>query len=164
MNPTSEILENLIVENPNEELLFEQYKLYVEMSNDLSERRDRTNKFYVSLMSLLLTAFSIIASITKDVALFIMPLAIIILFSKVWIENISSYSTLNRGKFDVINEIEKQLPSRGFTIEWQLMDLYKYKELTKVEKNVLYIIFILSIITEIFLILFLLIQKGCCFF
>lgn len=163
MSSTSKILEDLIVENPNEEILFEQYQLYVEMSNALSERRDKTNKYYVTLMSLLLTVFSIITSITKDLTLFIIPLGIMILFSKVWMENISSYSTLNRGKFDVINEIEKQLPAKGFTIEWELMDVYKYKRLTNVEKNVPLIIFWLSIITEIFLVFFLLIQKVCCF-
>lgn len=160
MNNRCEILKDLIAENPDKQILFEQYKLFVEMSNALSERRDKTNKFYVTLMSLLLTVFSIITSITNELLLFIIPLGIMILFSKVWMENIDSYSTLNQGKFDVINEIENQLPSKGFTIEWELMELYEYTELTKVEKYVPSIIFYLSIIAAIFLLLYLLIKKG----
>ena len=78
-------------------------------------------------------------------------------------KNIQSYSTLNRGKFDVINEIEKQLPAKGFTIEWELMEVYKYQKLTKVEKKVPLIILIISIILTIALIIAVLIQKGCCF-
>jgi hypothetical protein len=73
MSGTSKILEDLIEENPNKKLLFEQYKLYVEMANDVSERRDRTNKFYVTLMSLLLTVFTIMTSITKEKIIFIIP-------------------------------------------------------------------------------------------
>ena len=164
MRCTSKILEDLIVENPNDKILFEQYKLYVEMANDVSERRDRTNKFYATLMSLLLTIFGIINSINKEWIIFIIPLSIMILISLVWMKNIQSYSTLNRGKFDVINEIEKELPAKGFTIEWELMELYHYQELTKVEKNVPLIILLISTILTISLIVAVFIQKGCCFF
>jgi len=164
MSGTSKILEDLIEENPNKKLLFEQYKLYVEMANDVSERRDRTNKFYVTLMSLLLTVFTIMTSITKEKIIFIIPLLLMILFSRVWMKNIKSYSTLNRGKFDVINKIEKLLPAKGFAIEWELMELYNYQRLTKVEKNVPLILCIISTILSIALIVFILIQKGCCFF
>ena len=164
MSNTSEILKGLIVENPDKQILFEQYKLFVEMANDVSERRDRTNKFYASLMSLLLTIFGIISSITKEWTIFFFPLLLMILISWVWMKNIQSYSTLNHGKFDVINEIEKQLPAKGFTIEWELMELYNYQEFTKVEKNIPLIIIIISIILVIALIIALLIQKGCCFF
>lgn len=163
MSCTSKILEELITKTPDKKLLFEQYKLYVEMANDVSERRDKTNKFYVTLMSLLLTVFGIISSITKDSILFIIPLLIMIFFNIVWMKNIESYSTLNRGKFDVINEIEKQLPAKGFTIEWELMELYNYQKLTKVEKYIP-LICIFSTILLIALIIFKWVQKGCCFF
>ena len=47
MSAKDKILEDLFTDNSNDEILFEQYKLYVEMANDVSERRDKTNKFYV---------------------------------------------------------------------------------------------------------------------
>lgn len=31
--------------------LFEQYKIYVDMANDVSNRRESTNKFYISIIS-----------------------------------------------------------------------------------------------------------------
>ena len=86
---------------------------------------------------------------------------IIIGISYIWMKNIESYSALNHGKFDVINEIENKLPARGFTIEWELIKLYNYKELTKVEKNVPKAICIIAIIAIILLIF---IQKGYCIF
>jgi len=36
------------------EHLIEQYKLYVEMTDRISDRRERTNRFYISLLSVLL--------------------------------------------------------------------------------------------------------------
>ena len=163
MNCTNKILEDLIVDNPNEKILFEQYKLYVEMANDVSKRRDKTNKFYLSIISLLMALFSTITSITKEWTLFLIPFTIMVLFCLIWRENIKSYSTLNRGKFDVINEIEKELPVKGFTIEWDLIKTYNYKELTKVEQNIPLIILIISVTSIGLLLINLLIQKGLCF-
>jgi hypothetical protein len=42
------------------EHLIEQYKLYVEMVDRVSDRRERTNRFYISLLSLLLSLLSIV--------------------------------------------------------------------------------------------------------
>ena len=41
-----------------DEHLLEQYKLYVEMTDQVSTRRAHTNRFYVSLLSGLLALFS----------------------------------------------------------------------------------------------------------
>lgn len=161
MSAKDSILKNLLKEDANEEILFEQYRLYVEMANNITNHRNNTNKFYVTLISLLISIFSIITSITHELIIFIIPLMIIIGISYIWMKNIESYSALNHGKFDVINEIENKLPARGFTIEWELIKLYNYKELTKVEKNVPKAICIIAIIAIILLIF---IQKGYCIF
>ena len=161
MSAKDSILKNLLKEDANEEILFEQYRLYVEMANNITNHRNNTNKFYVTLISLLISIFSIITSITHELIIFIIPLMIIIGISYIWMKNIESYSALNHGKFDVIDEIENKLPTRGFTIEWELIKLYNYKELTKVEKNVPKAICIIAIIAIILLIF---IQKGYCIF
>lgn len=46
--------------NDSHEILFEQYKLYVEMSNEISKRRHQTNSFYISLSSAIIALFSLI--------------------------------------------------------------------------------------------------------
>ena len=155
-NNTTKINE-LFTENYNSQILFEQYKLYVEMANNVSNRRENTNKFYVSLISLLITIIVIINSLTQELQILIFPITTLIPICYLWMKNIESYSTLNKGKFSVINEIENKLPAKGFTIECDLMTLYNYKELTKVEKKVPTIIIGLAIVS---IILIILIQKG----
>lgn len=137
------ILKKLLNEDKgNEKILFEQYKLYVEMADEVSNRRNDMNKFYVILSTSLISIFQIIASITHEIStgVLVIIIAIFIIFifiNCVWIINIKSYSKLNCGKFDVINEIENKLPAKGFTIEWELLtEVYQYNELTNVEKNI----------------------------
>ncbi len=161
MSSKDKILEELGTSNNNNQILFEQYKLYVEMANDVSNRRDKTNKYYLTLISLLITVFSIIISITYKLQIVLIPIIITIMICYIWMKNIEAYSTLNRAKFDVINEIENDLPVKGLSIEWDLLQLYNYNELTKVEKIVpKAIIYILTIV----IILIILVQKGCCVF
>ena len=137
------ILKKLLNEDKgNEKILFEQYKLYVKMADEVSNRRNDMNKFYVILSTSLISILQIIASITHEistgVSVIIIAIFIIFIFiNYLWIINIKSYSTLNCGKFDVINEIENKLPAKGFTIEWELLtEVYQYNELTNVEKNI----------------------------
>jgi len=142
------ILKKLLDEDKgNEKILFEQYKLYVKMADEVSNRRrNDMNKFYVILTTSLISILQIIVStheISTGVSVIIIAIFIIFIFiNYVWIINIKSYSTLNSGKFDVINEIENKLPAKGFTIEWKLLtEVYQYNELTNVEKSIPKIMF-----------------------
>ena len=131
------ILNDLINEEFNEKQLFEQYKLYVEMADHVSERRDKTNRFYLGLITSMITLSSAIFSITSnhiELILFILICTILICWN--WYQNILSYQRLNRGKFDVINHIENRLAAKGFTVEWRLVKLEGYNDLTNVEKNI----------------------------
>ena len=106
----------------NEHLL-EQYKLYVEMADRVSERRMQTNKFYISLLSGLLALFPILVSVgtsKQTVILIILPLLGIALCI-LWYINILSYRQLNSGKFKVIHEIEQYLPFPCYDKEWELL-------------------------------------------
>lgn len=136
MKSEEQILEELITENPNKDTLFEQYKLYVEMANNISERRDKANKFYLALISGVLTLVSIITSI-KEFA----PVIIVVLISNIlicwnWYQSIQSYKRLNSSKFKVINSIENKLPIKGYTVEWDLVQLKGHKDLTNIEMNI----------------------------
>ena len=161
MSARDSILKNLFTDEENKQILFDQYRLYVEMANEVSNRREKANKFYILIISLFITIFSTITSITHEIIIFIVPIIIIPSIGYTWMKNIESYSTLNHGKFDVITEIENKLPAKGFTIEWELIELYNHNELTKIEKKIPIIV---SIIAVIAIILILFIQKGCCIF
>lgn len=130
------------------ETLIEQYKLYVQMADNVSKRRQDANKFYISLMSALIPVLILVLDQTKKTI--INPNAILlivsfmgILISLIWWLNINSYRQLNGGKFQVINELETRLPYQGFTREWDFLQEGKkskvYLELTKVERWVPYI-------------------------
>ncbi|MFX1538098.1 MAG: hypothetical protein ACFFDI_28215 [Promethearchaeota archaeon] len=119
-------------------LLFDQYKLYVEMADKISARRSSTNSFYLTANSFLFVALGILISTGLEV---IAPVILIvgIFFSISWWLLINYYKNLNSCKFTVINEIEKKLPVMGFLTEWKLWKLgekplKKYRRLTFIEQ------------------------------
>ena len=127
--------------------LLEQYKLYVEMADRVSQRRDQSNRFYVTIVSALAAVVVIIArfSVPENGALLEVAFLIVGLFglalSVVWHFNIRSYRTLNSAKFDIINSIEKQLPYAGYSKEWEILSnppqgRPQYRQLTRVEQFV----------------------------
>ena len=106
----------------NEHLL-EQYKLYVEMADRISERRMQTNKFYISLLSGLLALLSILVSVGKlnQTLIFVIVSLLGIALCILWHINIRSYRQLNSGKFKVIHEMEQDLPFPCYDKEWEIL-------------------------------------------
>ena len=126
--------------------LLEQYKLYVEMADRVSQRRDQSNRFYVTIVSALAAIVVVIArfGVPENGALLEVAFLVIGLFgialSAVWHFNIRSYRTLNSAKFEIINCIEKQLPFAGYSEEWEILrppeGRRPYFQLTRVEQLV----------------------------
>ena len=122
----------------------EQYKLYVEMADRVSQRREQSNRFYVTLLAAI--ASLLILAARLGVAEGVWPVVFLIsggfgvALSVVWHFNINSYRQLNRVKFDIIGELEKQLPSAPYADEWKLLrprgGPAKYIQLTRVERFV----------------------------
>lgn len=135
------------------ETLFEQYKLYVEMSNDLSKRRHQTNQFYISLSSALIAIFSLVTAkfgLMNHNFLLIFPILGIIL-CVVWFTHLQAYKKLNSAKFKVINKIEEKLPCQGFTEEWDILKKKHYKGLTRIESLIPLILLIFNLTIIYFL-------------
>lgn len=62
-----------------------------------------------------------------------------ITFAITWYVLIRNYKKLNSGKFMVIHELEKELPTAPYTKEWSIIrkeDDSKYQKLTNVESFV----------------------------
>lgn len=126
------------------EHLLEQYKLYVEMADRISDRRERSNRFYISLLSALLALLSIIVS--RDIlnglqTVVLMTIGILGLgLCGLWIINIRSYRHLNSGKFKVIHEMEQNLPFNCYNKEWKILgegkEAKSYLQLTRVEQYI----------------------------
>lgn len=126
--------------------LLEQYKLYVEMADNISARRSQANQFYISVLSALLAVVALVAKIygggssphpdLVNVAFLAVAMLGLVL-CLIWWLNLLSYRQLNSGKFLVIHEIEAQLPYKCYDREWELLgsgkDWGKYLSLTTIE-------------------------------
>lgn len=130
VNFTEEIYGNLFKTH-----LIDQYRLYIEMMDRISQRRMSANTFFITTNSLIITIYSILKSIKQDYSLLVSFVGIIICIS--WLFIIISYKQLNTGKFKVIHEIEKCLPLNLFAYEWDLLgkgkDDNKYWPLSHIE-------------------------------
>lgn len=115
--------------NSKVELLLAQWQTCVEMANSISQRRDTMNNIFVTLNLAIMAAVSIVWEI-KSILILLAGIVVCAL----WILFIRNYKLLNSAKFDVINEIEKELPFQPFCKEWEkLTNNKKYKDGTKLE-------------------------------
>lgn len=128
----------------NTDTLFEQYKLIVQTSEDLVQRRQNMNNFYITINSALLTFIS--ASCALDLSdfqrlLLIIPLCLAgLLTTFSWKKMLISYADLNRGKMRVISAIEKKLPASLFDAEWRVIKSKfngrEHQTYTDIEKDI----------------------------
>lgn len=118
-NPVEEMFntDKDLVDNSN--LIFDQYKLYVEMADRISARRATTNSFYLTANSFLFVALGILMS-NELVAVVPIVLIVGIFISISWWLLIIYYKNLNSCKYKVINAIEEKLPVMGLLAEWQI--------------------------------------------
>jgi ABC-type transport system involved in multi-copper enzyme maturation permease subunit len=140
--------------------LFEQYKLYVESADKISERRNLANSFFLTLNTLLLGAIGLFAERFLQspwILLLVLPLlgaGLILCYA--WGRIIQSYRQLNTGKFKVIEQMENLLPLRTYVkAEWNALgqgdDPDTYMPLTKLETwvpwafAILYIMMIIAV-------------------
>lgn len=103
--------------------LLEQYKLYIEMMDKVSERRGNANSFFITLHTVVLGIIGINGFSVEKYWWLIVILGLIL--SYVWGYLLQSYKLLNTGKFEVIHEIEKELPMNMYAYEWEILDYGK---------------------------------------
>lgn len=104
---------------------FDLYKLMVQSSESLVSRRQGVNTFFLTINGALLTAIGLIVQNSGDVrlsSLGILVLAIAAaLLCGAWRSLITSFGQLNRGKFAVINAIERYLSAAVYAAEWEAL-------------------------------------------
>lgn len=103
-------------------MVLEQYKLYVEMADRISNRRGLTNTFFLTLNTLIATIFGILwrdrpASIS--VAVLLLVLLVTLGQCAAWWFIVRSYRQLNSGKYKVVGLLEERLPASPYwSAEW----------------------------------------------
>lgn len=125
--------------------VLEQYKLYVEMADRISSRRDIANTFFLTLNGLALgSAGALIErgyTLSQKWAL-IFPLLVLWLLCFFWNRLISSFKQLNGVKFYIVGELETRLPASPYRkAEWEVLlkegkDRKVYWPLTHVESKI----------------------------
>jgi hypothetical protein len=118
----------------------EQYKLYLELLDKVSERRQSANSFFLSintgLCALLGYMFSKDASPELRPLLWFIPAAGVLL-SYFWLRLIRSYRDLNTAKFMIVHLMEERLPISPYKAEWAALgkgaDPRRYTPFTHLE-------------------------------
>ncbi|WP_230941276.1 RipA family octameric membrane protein [Burkholderia diffusa] len=129
--------------------LLDQYKLYVEMADRISQRRTTANSYFLSVNSAILAFVGYLTS--KDSSDYLWLLAIAgVTLTFLWYSIITSYRNLNSAKWEVVHEIEKRLPISPYDAEWDAVQRGKnaklYRPISHIEAGVPWVFFVLHLI------------------
>jgi hypothetical protein len=102
---------------------FDLYKLYLATAEAISERRAKMNSWMMSINSGLVGIYAAIQKLGVPPAasrgpVWVWALGLTgIIVCVAWLSLIGSYRALNKAKFEVIQELEKSMAIRPFTLE-----------------------------------------------
>lgn len=129
--------------------LLDQYKLYVEMADRISQRRTTANSYFLSVNSAILAFVGYLTSKESTDYLWLLATAGLAL-TVLWHSVILSYRNLNTAKWSVVHEIEKRLPISPYDAEWESVQRGQnsklYRPISHVEGGVPWIFFLLHLI------------------
>ena len=128
----------------------EQYKLYVEMADRISGRRQHANTFALSINTALIAFIGYVqtqdGTLLKEGLFWTVAVAGLLL-NWVWYRMVRSYRDLNTAKFLVIHDIEKRLVICPYDAEWEAVgrgqDRNLYLPFTHIEIWIPWIFFVL---------------------
>ena len=99
--------------------LVELYTAFVASAEDMSERRQAANQYFLALNTAAIGFVSVFAA-SSTVLIFAVNLSCVVI-CLLWFLLICSYKQLNAAKFGVIHEIESRLDFAPFRREWELL-------------------------------------------
>lgn len=108
------------------------YRLYVEMADKVTERRQSANNFFLGIST---AALGVLGYLRKEGSVGFPPglLATLAIAGAVlcflWYRQIRSYRDLNSAKFRVVHEIEATLALRPYFAEWEAVGRGKNRKL-----------------------------------
>jgi len=121
--------------------VLEQYKLYVEMADRISQRRGLTNTFFLTLNTAIFTVVGVFwkDKPSTDPWWLVFPLLVVLGECFAWFYLVRSYDLLNSAKYKVVGELEERLPASPYwRAEWWALgegkDWKKYWPLTHIER------------------------------
>jgi hypothetical protein len=115
---------------PTQETIFRQYELMVNSSLQVTNWRQGANNFFLAVNAALLTIAAYLYSLSPITGIVIGAMGICI--AVLWHSTIVYFKALNKAKFSVIEEMEKQLPIPMFQLEY----LHFKKENTNIATHI----------------------------
>jgi len=106
------------------EHLFEQYKVYIESIEKISDRRQNANNYFITINTALISLIGLFCQLKIIEHIFWMKLIIAtvgVMICVIFWFLIRSYKQLNTGKFKVLHEIELRLPLALYQYEWEIL-------------------------------------------
>lgn len=140
-------------------ILLEQYKMFLETSENLVTRRQNVNSFYITANTALITVAGTIFAMDSQSALW--PKLVVILALSIpgillnfsWGRMLQSYYINNQGKIKILSMIEKRLAASLYDGEWKAMknkfSRKKYVSFTDNEKILPWVFGILYVVVDI---------------
>ena len=139
-----------------QDLIFQQYKLYSEQKESFISRSFGINRFYLCLCIILLFAvyFTKTAIFAYSVPLSVLLAIIGLSCSVLWWMNMDSYNMLIKIKFaKVLEEIEKKLPVQPYGDEYKGIKEYRENKkmflFSDIQKSVAVIVFLMFFVSLI---------------
>jgi hypothetical protein len=113
----------------------------VSSTEKVTDSRLKVNNLFLTVSSTIISIGFVLGKtfgFTLPVLIVMLVLtALALLISYSWEKLINSYALLNKGKFRVIDKIEKQLRTNMFEDEWEILTQdIKYKPNSETEKNI----------------------------
>ena len=128
------------------------YKLFVEMADRISQRRQAANSFFLSINTAVIGAVSYVGFGEKanlDPAFYVMVAVAGLVLCFLWFSLILSYKSMNTHKFIVIHQIEQSLPLAPYDEEWEVAgkgkDWTRHIPFTRIEMFIPCVFFILHL-------------------
>lgn len=146
-----EEIENLIFKNADYKEKYgdkyidhflDQYKTYLSMLDNISDRRQKSNEFFMGLNTAIigLLGYAEVKNLPHTTILLLVVPMVGGLISFFWYHIIKSYKNLNTAKFSVVHAIEQRLPVTMFETEWKIVEegknKKKYYPFTHIELNI----------------------------
>lgn len=139
------------------QIYFEQYRLYVEGIEKISDRRDSANRYFITLNSSIFVLAGLIIQYThENKQLFLVGLCVLgLLTSVIFWFLINAYKQLNTGKFEMVHKIESKLPLKLYKDEWKILgggkDKRKYFPFSHIERLIPILFFVCYSVATVYL-------------
>lgn len=124
------------------------YKIYLELADKISERRQSANSFFLSINTAIVGLLGYLQSAHNSrlsLGFYFLISVGGMLICYMWYRLVQSYKQINSAKFKVIHQIEQNLPIAPYDTEWEILghgkESKKYLPFTHIEILVPWVFF-----------------------